>query len=227
MRKLLALLTAAVLLGTSQPGSAVPLSTLLEGGTLRVDDKVFFDWTLVSLVVTDPNREPDLGLIEVIPLEDQPRNPGIRFEATGELVVTDLNFLDLDFTFRVRALDPSFRIKDNSLEIVAFEFGGEGGVIAIVETVFDTDGRTLANKFVQSDQRSGIFDLFDAAAFAPQQEILVEKDIFLAGDFLGDSVQLNVFEQRFSQVPEPPALALFVLALTAIAVIMRRRWMRS
>lgn len=222
MKKLFAILFVLVLVDIGKPVKAIPLQDLFDGQDLIVDDKVFFDWTLINLVVTDPVLDPDLGLIDVIPLEDQPLNPGIRFEANGQLVVTDLNFLDLQFGFSVATLDPRLFIKDNSLEIVDFGFGGIGGVIAIIETVSDAGGNILADKFVQADQLLGVFDLFDTATFARQSEIFVEKNILLAGDFSDDAVSLDVFEQRFSQVAEPTSGALIGLGLAGLCFARRR-----
>jgi len=215
MKKLLALLGALALALAGEPAVAVPLSDLLDGGTITVGDKIFFDWTLNSLVATDPTLVPDLSRIEVLPLSDQPANPGLRFEANAQLQVVDDNFLDLDFSFRVLTLRPGLLIHDNSLELSEFEFGGDGGVIAIVENVFNQSGGELARTFVQADNLFGIFELFDDATFPLQSALLVDKDIFLAGDFFGDIVRLDALEQRFSQVPTPWTLVLLILGLAA------------
>ena len=222
MKKLFVILFASVLISVGEPIEAVPLQDLFDGAVIVADDKLFFGWTLINLVATDPALDPDLGLIEVIPLEDQPLNPGIRFETNGQLVVTDQNFLDLHFGFLVVALAPGHLIKDNSLEILEFTFGGPGGVITIIEDVFDPAGNLLADKLVQADQRLGIFDLFDSAQFTPQQAISVEKNILIAGDFPGDRVSLDSFEQRFSQVAGPSTLVLVALGLAGIWAVRRR-----
>ena len=36
-----------------------------------------------------------------------------------------------------------------------------------------------------------------------QQKLIIEKDILLVGRGPGDSADLDMFEQRFSQLPEP------------------------
>jgi hypothetical protein len=232
-KRLFSVFSALVLTIVAGPGNAVPLQDLFEGETIIVDDKLFFGWTLLNLVVTDPALDPNLALIEVLPLEDQPQNPGLRFEANGQLMVTDQNFIDLHFGFLVAALDPNHLIKDNSLELVGFAFGGVGGLITIIEEVFDATGNQLADKLVLADQLLGIFNLFDSAAFPPQALILVEKNILLAGDFSADLVSLDVFEQRFSQVPPqvpgPASLLLVVLglAVTAFGRRLHVRWPRA
>ena len=225
MRGLSLFLMAFVLAVGGGPARAVPLQSLFDGGVLAVDDKIFFDWTLINVVSTDPASDPDFAQIDVVPLGGQPLNPGIRFNASGQFSVVDDNFLDVEFGFSVAVTGPQkLRIHDNSLELVDFDFGGPGGAITIIETVFGPGGDVLAEKFVEADNLFNSFDLVDEAVFRPQKRIDVEKNILLAGDFLGDSVSLNVFEQRFSQVvAEPPTLLLLAGGLAALGVAVRRR----
>ena len=68
-----------------------------------------------------------------------------------------------------------------------------------------------------------LFDLFDEAFFDPQSIIVVEKNILIAGDFVGDFVSLDVFEQHFSQVPEPSTLILFGSGLAVLGFMAWRR----
>jgi hypothetical protein len=66
-------------------------------------------------------------------------------------------------------------------------------------------------------------DLFDSSTFAPQSLIFVEKTIFISGDDLGDTVSLDRFTQRFSQVPEPATLGLMGIGLAGLGFAKRRR----
>jgi len=157
MKKILSIMCFVLLFFVPISGWTVPLQDLFNGQSLLVGDKLFFNWNLIDLVVTNPIYEPNFANIEVLPLNDQALNPGIKFEANGQLTVADQNFLYLKFGFYVATLDSMLPIKGNSLKIVDFSFSGSGGVIAITEDVFKTSGLLLASKLVEADQRYGIF----------------------------------------------------------------------
>jgi hypothetical protein len=179
--------------------------------------------------VTDPEFSApiDLSLIDVTGLDDDPLNPGLHFEANGQLTVSGLDFLDLNFGFDVTVMDPGFRIKDNSLEITEFAMGdlNLGGLILIEETIFDAAGNEIGFKEAFVDNLLLDEQLFDSAEFVESMTISVEKNILIAGDDFDDVVELISFEQRFSQkaVPEPSTWLLMGVGLAAIGVVRRRK----
>lgn len=212
-----------VLMAVSGTGQAALLGDLFGGANMTVGDKVFSNWTLIDFNDSANPGNTNYNLIEVNPLADQPLNPGLEFVSTGLLTVSDLDIMDLYFSFTVTSLGAL--IKDNSLEITDYDFGAGnwGGLIYIEEHVYDVADNPLAYKEAQIDNLFGIVDPYDEAEFAPQQSIKVEKNILLSGDWYGDTVSLNSFDQRFSQVPEPATILLVSTGLLGIGALRKRR----
>lgn len=197
-------------------------------GAIQVDDKLFSDWALEP---TNPfSVVPDFSLVEVVGLDDGGLDPGpgLLFNGNGELSVAvdpntgDSQFLELAFNFQVTVLGPALSIVDNSLSILDFTVAGDGA-ITIDEAVFGAGLINLGNKHVEvHGEFPGTDILFDAIEFPPQQTLLIEKTIHLDAGFDG-AAELIAFEQRFSQVPEPAALALFGIGLGGLAGWRRRK----
>ena len=212
-----------ILMAASGAGQATTLGELFDGANMTVGDKLFSDWTLIDFDDSANPGNTAYNQIVVNPLADQPLNPGLEFVSTGILTVSDMDFMDLYFSFTVTSMGAL--IKDNSLEITGYEFGADnlGGLIYIEEHVYDVADNLLAFKTAEIDNLFDIDDPYDWAEFAPQQSIYVEKNIMLYSDFMDDTVSLNSFEQRFSQVPEPATILLVSTGLLGIGALRKKR----
>lgn len=212
---------------------AVPLSDLFQGATITADDKIFRDWTLIDLQTTN-GGVADITQIDVTSLVDDPLNPGVKFSApVGALGTpfghTGSSSVDLVFSFNTQTDDGLPLIKDNSLLINGWVFdAGPDAFIRIAEEVYDVAGNRLGDKLaiVRNGDLPGNPNHFDSAVFAPQAFVHVVKIVHIEGPGDNDGAFLTMFEQRFSQVPEPSSLVLAsaVLVCGLASGIWRRRY---
>lgn len=221
---------------------AVPVSELFEGSSFFVYDKEFYDWTLLTesrVRREDGNDNPvdtgvDYSEIDVQVLSDNPLNPGLRYVASSnsglDVSAPDgssaTEILDVAFAFKVRTLDGSERIKDNTLELLEFS-GSSIFTLNITETLGGSQGGVGAKEVYARDIDDGLESvLFDMEVFTPQSFLFVTTTIRMAAASQGPdrgSAVLESFEQRFSQVPEPATLALMGLGLAGIGYQRRRQ----
>ena len=126
MKRLLPSLSAfALAFITLECAQAVPLSNLFSGASLTIGDKQFDQFTLNFAGTSDGHiiNTSNIDVTTLGPVGLDPLNPGpgLRFSVlNNELRVTGdgvFAYADLQFGFRVSALDPGFRIKDNSMVI--------------------------------------------------------------------------------------------------------------
>ena len=239
-RSIPALSCLVLLLSTLGTAQAIPLSNLFNGASLTIGDKLFDQWTPVFQGSSD-GRTINTSNIDVTtlgPVGPNPLDPGrgLRFTVlNNELTVTGdgiFAYLDLKFGFRVSALDPGFKIKDNFLvsgsSLSRLADGNNDLGTYILETIGTAAGLAdLGIKDVEASVLNDVvnFDLTDAATFSPQRDIWVTKNILVWSQDIGDTAALNVFEQRFSQtqaVPEPGMLALLGVAGLAGCLTRRR-----
>lgn len=227
---------AALIFGcfAAVPGQSLAVSILelvsTPGLTITAHDKLFSDWTAIGTVTGAGNI--DLAQLDVTPIVDDPLNPGLKFTAPLGALGTAFGHagpasVDLDITFRVRTISGLPLIKDNSLLINGYNIdSGPNAFIQISEDVLDSSGNLLGQKLaiVQPSDAPNDPDHFDAAEFPPQSLIQVVKRIRISGPGTNDGAFLMMFEQRFSQVPEPTCLLLS--AVLCLPLVMVRPWRR-
>jgi hypothetical protein len=242
---LTALAVLAWLLTTLSTAQAVPLSLLFGGGALTVGDKRFDQFTL-NFAGTSDGRVINTSNIDVTtlgPVGPDPLNPGpgLLFSVlNNELQVTGdgvFAYADLQFGFRVSAIDPGFRIKDNSLgsgsSLNNVADGNNNLGTYIRENIGTMPG--LSDLSISSVEFSVLDDILTSditasTTFVPQSSIWVTKNILVWSQDGSDTAALNVFEQRFSQtqvVSEPGVLALLGSASLAACLVRRRQRTRK
>jgi hypothetical protein len=216
---------------------AIPLTALLNGGSITVGDKLFDQW---EVLFEDSSEFGFLGVdtdnIDVTGLADGGLDPGpgLHFEILNDALTIEgdgiFAFLDFMFGFRVSVLDPLLKIKDNSLYLTDYELLNPTTLTSVfIEEKIYADanrGNEIGTKDVEGSDVFGFQTekLFDSADFAPTDEIWVTKNILLEAWDFGEIASLRSFEQRFSQVevPEPSVLFLFAFGLIAVAIKRKR-----
>jgi hypothetical protein len=228
MKKRVLYIASALVLGlgmTAQPayansvGTDLNLADLLDvdGASVTVGDKIFSNWTLVSSTGTPP---VDSSQVYIDPLDDDPLNPGLRFETLEWFADSASNF-SFFISFDVATADGSARIKDASLEFIEIEYtGGSAGSLESYLLGFDIDSDELFSVGLAYPGSAGT--RFVAATFEPVSSMSVEWGILSAmtGDSAGGIRTLDI---RISQVPEPTTLALFSLGLAGLGAVRRKK----
>lgn len=226
---------AVVLVGclfvNPRSSEGVTLEDLFGGQTITADDKIFDNWELLELQTVNGGFANPAD-VEVIPLEDDPLNPGLKFNIPNGMGTPFSHVgpasATMRFSFTVQTSSGQALIKDNSLVLNGFVFdAGPDATITITETITDASGNSLGDKRVFADS----FDFpdpsnpeqFDSAEFERQSLIHVEKLIDIQGPGTNDGAVLTMFEQRFSQIPEPTSLVLFALGVAAVIAFGRAR----
>jgi PEP-CTERM motif len=213
---------------TARAQLELTLSDLVQspGATITANDKLFSNFQIVSSTTTGGGIV-NLDQIQVVPLVNDPLNPGLRFNAPIGALGTPFGHAgpataSLTFAFDVQTTSGLPLIKDNSLLLNGFTIdAGPLALIRISEQVQNATGGALGFKQVLGvsgeQPNSGNPNHFDTTDFVPTAFVHVIKSIEILGPGDNDGAFLTMFEQRFSQVPEPSSLALLMTCAACIA----------
>ncbi|MCP4246422.1 MAG: PEP-CTERM sorting domain-containing protein [bacterium] len=200
--------------GTIVIGDAVVLSDLLGGGTLTVGDKDFSGFTYAYT-----GDSPPADGVNVIPIQDQYDNYGIRFQG-GFIDLPGSGASDVLITYDVTATRPGFQISDAHITANPNVIGT--GLMAITETFLPLYDNVLLEVF---DLEPGPMQLTDQVVFPVPVNVgvalPVQKDIFLFAEDANSLATMSFVDQTFSQVPEPGSIIL--LAALTLGAARRRR----
>lgn len=209
-----------------------------------VGDKIFSDWYPIG---GDPTNIIS-GSATMIPLDDQPLNPGLRFVASATLGSIDFAQAGLYYTVRVSA-DSKKLIKDNSLSLTSWnitmydhdndpellnESTAYPYTLRIDEYVSNQPFQIPDSPVLLGAKTVQIDDPFDSIEFTPVDMLYVATiaqiefedggPVVASNNFNGDGavgVDLTI-EQRFSQTPIPATVWLFGSGLIGLAGLRRR-----
>lgn len=196
-------------------GDSANLAALLDDGSIRVGDKVFYDWTYETVDGPAP---------EAITITGGYINGeiGLCFQGAWQTPPGQISSV---IAFSVEADDP-FLVNDAILYMPGAA-AGSGGSVDIWESVIPElagfDGQSIQRAPVGLQLHTYANDqgevIYDADAFEPTEgykEVRVSKEIVLNGP-----ASLSVFYQGFSQIPEPASLT--VVLAGSLALIRRRK----
>ena len=188
-----ALLSSGIIFSTPEAAHSILLSELLGGGSIILGDKLASGFGLGI----DPT------LIDVTSLDDPPFNPGLKYTALDGGLTADGEPIGAIFGFGISTNSEEPLIDGVSLAATDFSFSEIGGAFGIGASVSDIFSNTLGELVVFADNAVGEAQTTDSMSFALQSSIFVEINLQVLSDEIGHSTSLNMFEVRFSQVPEP------------------------
>lgn len=213
------------LVGFAAQAPAVPMSGLMDGGTIEYGDKVFGDF--------DVSGPIDPASIDVTAVTLSNGDLALRFQ--GPFYAQDGGVADYGIYYSVSTATGEPLIKDISQSFVP-TLGGTGGTIGIGESVYVGGFGGPGNPMIAHSSVSWFFGgssndpmdppgeelQGDLLVFDPVSKVYVSKDILLVSN-QGGLVGATVITQGFSQVPEPGTMLLLGSGLVGLGSLGLRR----
>ena len=196
-------------------GSAIKLSELNDNptATVPVGDKLFSNF-----MYTFTGEMPGPESVNVIPIQDDDGNYGIRFQAFFTDLSSTIGGSDALITYNVEATDPRFLISDAHLAGNP-SLPGPQGLVSVTETFLPlgTNGEYTMSIYAEDDSPPP--KLTDVKYFHPAvRSLSVQKDIGVY-DFAGvPAPTLSFVDQTFSQI-EVPEVSTAILAFIAVVTL--------
>ncbi len=203
-------------------GPTVTLSSLLApGGQIVVADKTF-----TSFTYSPTGEMPAATLVNVIGIQDDFGNYGIRFQGGFTDLASSPGASDALITYMVTA-GPGFLISGAHL-MGNPNVMGDVGAINVTETFLPLGPGGEYTMEIFDDENVNMAQLMDETFFVPPvQSLNVQKNILGIAVEGGQSVTLSMVDQTFSQInvviPEPISAVLLVSAFFAVGLIGLRR----
>jgi len=186
----------------------------LPGGCIIAGDKIFENWELIDL-----SGPYDLANVEVIPVNDDPNNPGLRYVTKNLSVSAEDITWQMQYDVSTISGDPL--IKDYSLELIEF-------LPDLVDSspLISEDTVPTSPSFIGVDPLQPKAEAF----FNPTNTLRLQLNISVLGIFGPNSLQ--EFVALYSQVPPEPetrvagellpldSSALMIAGLTSMSVWM-------
>lgn len=213
--------TAGVYTSGCAAATVCTFQELLLGGTISAGGQRFASFQL----------EQDPGTIDwnqvVVAGQDATGfspGPGLRFSHSGEAKAEDTECLDVQFSYTVTPVIPSWHAVGNDMNLASVSVGGTGR-LEVDETLFSASRRAIGDKTIRSDDAFDETRLIDTIAFSPEGAgLIVSNTITIEGEAAGDLAELDAYVQRFAltQVPEPGFVSLIAGGVGLLAGFRRR-----
>jgi hypothetical protein len=210
--------SAATIIGASKL-----LSTLVAGDTIVAGDKTFGGFTY-----SITGDMPSGNLVNVIPIQDDEGNFGIRFQGGFIDTTGAVGGSDALITYTVTAgagnLISDAHLQGNPTRL------GQLGSMSVTETFLPLGANGQFTMKIYDDQNVTPPKLVDSTVFTtPVKSLTVQKDILGLAKVnpnspeLPQTVTLSFVDQTFSQVPEPASALLVFASIAGLALVRRHR----